>query len=110
VALRPHGGDETLVTDHFPSPAVLDLSGAGGRVESGVRVIQIEDRLSDDPQCLTQRSRGVELFLGRLKAGIDVYAAVGRVVVLVLDLSLYRVEHVLGPSALDPVQILGIYR
>src|SRR5207253_1752343 len=56
VAFRPDGGNEALVAYHLPPPAVLYLSGSGGWIKSGVRIVQIEDRLSDDAECLTERS------------------------------------------------------
>src|SRR3982751_1346192 len=74
-------------------PAVLYAGGARRGNEESMRVVQFYENLRDDAEDLTVRAGLLDLLGCGLEASFQVHAVKVRVVVVVLQIVLYRVEY-----------------
>src|SRR5882762_7041534 len=64
--------DITLVTNHFHAPAVFSFAGPSRRKKESVRVIKVNQGLSDDAEDLIYGSGVLDLFVSRLEPRFQV--------------------------------------
>src|SRR5438309_4263034 len=74
VAAGLYCGDKTFIADQLHLPSVFGLGTATGRQKECVRVVEINQRLSDGPEDLTVGRGSLDLLVGGFESSIDIHS------------------------------------